>query len=252
MHRLNLLLPLTVLFIILSTQALKAESSDVGSLGSQEVSLQGDKAELEKLRKDIPQDVKRENDDLGFILKLFEDKNRKPSKIKTQFNRSFNRLRKKKQQEFKKIRKEYTKAEKKVRKKFIADEKQKRKKFLDDKPSRDAKKSFFDEERTRRKDFFADEKLKRRDFEADIRAKRKDFDDYLKDRRRDFDDRYRQFVKDQREMKQKKKRLQQQRVHQSATPAGAALSPQNQKYLDDFKKIPRKGGVRLVPPQDGQ
>ena len=69
---------------------------------SQELSLKQDREELEQLRKDIPEDIKKENDDWAFTLNLFTDKKRSSGKIQSQFDRTYNKARKKKQQEFKK------------------------------------------------------------------------------------------------------------------------------------------------------
>ena len=221
------------------------ESSD------QELSLQQDRAELDKLRKDIPEDVKRENDDMAFILKLFEDKKRKPSKIKRQFDKAYNRIRKKKQKEFKRERKEFTRIEKSQRKKSIAEAKKKRKEYLDSKPTKDDKKTFFDDERTKRKEYFSDEKEKRRDFESDLRARKKESDDFLRDRRKEFSDRLRQFKKDQKELKEMEKKLKKNRGKSpAATGISNQLSPENEQYLKDFEKIPRKGGQKLKPAEE--
>ena len=109
----------------------------------QELSLEQDRKELDQLRQDVPEDIKKKNDDLAFILGLFKDKNRKPGRIKSEFNRVYNRLRNKKQKEFKKERDQFTKSEKKKRKEFLATAKKKRKAFLADKPESDARKEFF-------------------------------------------------------------------------------------------------------------
>lgn len=239
---------LSILFVC--TQALASSSEpkeeDVDT-SSQELSLKQDRAELDELRKEVPEDIKQSNDDMAFILKLFENKARKPSKIRSQFTKVYNRTRKKKQKEFKKERNQFTKAEKKRRKAFQKQAKKKRQEFLDSDPEKDDKKEYFAEERVRQKEFYNDERDKRKEFEADLRARRKEFDDYLKDRRKDFDDRLRQFRKEQKEMKRMQRKMKKQR---SSRATSTEISPENQKYLSDFDKIPRKGGHRLAPPDE--
>jgi len=215
-----------------------------------ELSLKQDREELDSLRKDIPEDVKRENDDLAFILKLFDDKKRKPGKIQSQFNKVYNRNRKKKQNEFKKERKQFTKAEKKGRKDYQKELKKKKEEFLDSDPSHEAKKEFFADERIKRKEYYSEEREKRKEFESEMRAKRRQFDDFMKDRRKDFDDRLRQFKKDQREMRKMEKKMKQQRARGSSSATTSQISPENQKYIEEFNKIPKKGGHKLAPKED--
>lgn len=225
-----------------------ADDSEKEESSAQELSLKQDREALNELRKDIPEDVKRENDDLAFILKLFDDKSRKPGRIRSQFNKIYNRTRKQKQREFKQERKEYTRAEKKRRKAYLSEAKKKRKAFLATDADKEAKKEFFADERTARRDFFSDEKEKRKDFESDIRARQKEFDNFLKDRRKDFDDRFRQFKKEQKAIKDR------ERKRRASSKRGAAmgdlsgqLTPENKQYLEDFKKIPKRSGLTLEP-----
>lgn len=220
------------------------------ALGSEELSLKQDRKHLDELRKDIPEDVKKENDDLAFLLKLFEDKSRQPMKIRKQFDQVYNRLRKNKQKEFKKERDDFTKKEKKNRKTFISDAKNKRKKFLDGNPSKESKKEFFEEERTNRKEYFAEEREKRKDFESDLRARRKEHDGFLKDKRKEFDDRLRQFKKEQKEMKDMQRKAEMQRSRPKSLAVDTDLSPTNKQYLQDFSKIPKRGGHTLAPPDE--
>ncbi len=241
------MLKLTVFFLFLTS--LPAFSSDQSG-SDQELSLKQDREHLEKLRKEIPEDIKRENDDLAFILKLFEDKSRHPSKIRREFNRVYNRLRKEKRKEFKKQRDSYTKAEKKKRKKFLADAKSKRKAFLEGDPSSDKKKEFFDEERTDRKEFFSEERENRRDFESDLRAKRKQSDDFLKDKKRDFTERLRQFEKEQKALREQERQAKLRAARPQSLAVEAELTPKNQEFLKDFDKIPKRGGVKLAPPPE--
>ncbi len=217
---------------------------------AQEYSLEQDRKELDKLREEIPTQVRAENDDLGFILRLFDDKTREPGKIRSQFNKTINRIRKKQTSKFKKERDLFKREEKKKRTEFIANAKKKRKEFLDRDPSSDSKKSFFEEERTDRKAFFSDEKEKRNDFESDYRARKRDFDDFLKSKRDLFNDRYRQFLKEKQELKKQKKAQAKARSKGHLTGIPSPLTPENQSYLKEFEEIPKKPALSLKPKEE--
>src|SRR5688572_12945619 len=49
-------------------------------------SLSADRAALEEMRKDVPEEKKQENDELAYLLKLTEEVKRPPSEIRTQFD----------------------------------------------------------------------------------------------------------------------------------------------------------------------
>lgn len=225
-----------------------SESDDQGD--SQEYSLEQDRKELEKLREEIPEDVRKKNDDLGFILRLFDDKTRDPGKIRAEFNRTFNRLRKNKNAEFQRERKKFKDAEKKKRKENIEQAKKKRKEFLAQDPSSDSKKAFFDQERTDRKVFFSEEKEKRNDFESDYRSRKKDFDEFLKTKRDLFNDRYRQFEKERRELKKQQKAEEKARSQGHLTGIKSPITDKNQSYLQEFEKIPNKRALELKPKEE--
>ncbi len=247
----NIIFLIAVLVTSSGSFAASSEPKTVDESPEQELSLKKDREALDQLRQEVPEDVKRENDDLAFILKLFDDKKRQSGRIRAEFNKTYNRVRKKKQKEFRKERDLYTREEKSRRKKYLSESKKQRKAFLDGDASSEAKKEFFAEERIKRKEFFADEKDKRKDFESDLRARRKEFDHYLRDRRKDFSDRLRQFKKEQKALKDlEKKRKAALKKGSSLGNVSNQLTPKNQQYLNDFKKIPKRTSHTLAPTEE--
>lgn len=210
------------------------------SVPNQEVSLSEDRKHLDELRKNIPEEIKQENDELAFVLKLFDDKKRNPTTIQREFNRRVSSVRKKSQRHYRKLRKDFDKEEKAKRKVFLKKAKEKRTKFLDKKPNKEKRDDFFTEERSGRKEFFAEEREKRRDFESETRAKQKEFESQLRDRRKEFDQRMKEFRDQQRADKKTQKEM-------SLKVKPEQLSDRHQSYLEEFKEIPRNPGEKLQP-----
>ena len=214
-----------------------------------DLSLEQDRKDLEKLREDIPEPIRKENDDLAFVLKLFEDKKRHPSKIQRQFDRVVRRMRKKKEGRLKKERDAFYKDQKKSRDEFTRNQKKKRKDFLDSKPEKDAKKAFFEDERTTRKAFYSEQKDQKKEFEYDQKDKRKEISEFFKDKRSEFRDLMREFRNEQKRIKDEKKAIEKEKRKKKVGRTNQ-LSSENQAYLKDFEKIPKSPGYLLRPPKE--
>lgn len=210
------------------------------SVPSEEISLSEDRTHLEELRQDIPEEIKKENDELAFVLKLFDDKKRNPTTIQQEFNRRVSSVRQKSQRYFRKLRKNFDKEEKAKRKEFLKKAKEERTNFLKKKQSKENRDDFFNEEKSKGKEFFAEEREKRRDFESETRARQKDFESQLRDRRKEFDQRMKEFRDQQRADNEAKKQF-----GQKVQPE--QLSNSHQSYLEEFKEIPRDSGEKLQP-----
>jgi hypothetical protein len=239
----NASLKRTSLYLALIIGVVASSVSAQQSTLDQEISLSDDRKHLEELRKDIPEDTKKENDELAFILKLFEDKKRKPNQIRQEFNRRLSSYRKKKQKYFKKLNKEYSKQEKTQRKSFLAQSKKKRDEFLKKESSKQDRDDFFKEERSLNDEFFSEEREKRRDFESEVRAQQREFEQELNDRRKDFEHRMKEF---QDAIRAEKDQAQNFGLKQKSED----LLPTHQSYLEDFKQIPRTPGEKLAPTQE--
>ncbi len=212
-------------------------------LAQNEVSLKDDQKTIEELRENIPEDIKSENDQLGFILKLFDDKTRRSDSIQREFDKYISRLRKEHDTLAKQKRNQFTKNEKSSRNDFLAKSKDARLNFLKDKPVTDKRKEFFENERTERQAYFSTEKDQRKDFESNIKSEKSDFEDKIKRIRKDFDEKKKVFLREQKELEDLKK----QSLIKPKTKTKASLSPENQQYLDDFNKIPKDPGEPLEP-----
>lgn len=222
-------------------------SNESEDLGEQSLSLQKDREHLDKLRKDIPEEVKSENDDLAYLLKLFEDPKKKPSRIRNSFNDTIRKARKKNQKKFKKLRKEFKKKEKKNRKDFLKKQKEERNKFMADKPDREKSREFYNEQSAKRREYFADQRDKRKDFESEVRSQKKDFDVFLRDKRKQFDDHYRAFIKEQQAARRAEK---QARKKASSKKYRPTITTKEKQMLEDFKKVPKGPGIPLQPAKD--
>lgn len=246
---------ITVFFAVSSFGASRdnkeTPSNEVEPLAEQELSLKKDREHLDKLRKDIPEDVKRDNDDLAYILKLFEDPNKKPSRIRGKFNDTIRKARKKNQKKFKKLRKEFTKKEKKARKDFLKKQKEERNKFMADKPDKEKSREFYNDQTAKRREYFADQRDKRKDFESEVRSQKKEFDLFLRDKRKQFDDHYRAFIKEQQASRRAKKQAEKEaRKKASAARYKPTITSKEKQMLEDFKKVPKGPGIPLQPTKD--
>jgi len=208
-----------------------------------EVSLKEDQKTIEELREKIPEDIKSENDQLGFILKLFDDKTRRSDSIQREFDKYISRLRKEHDALAKQKRTQFSKKEKKSSSDFHAKSKSTRESFLKDKPDSSKRKEFFENERAEKQAFYSTEKEQRKDFETTIKVEKSDFEDKIKRVRKDFEEKKKIFIREQKELEDLKK----QSLIKPEAKTKASLSEENQKYIEDFKKIPKDPGEPLEP-----
>ncbi len=173
----------------------------------EEVSLKDDRGELDDLRKSIPPEKRKENDELALMLRIMADKTQAPSNVRTKF---FSFLRKK--------REEFSRAQRLERDKFNQEERSNREKFLRDlREQRDAyyRKSVKPEEKRRfnhelndkRDRFFSETREKRMSFEEDYRAKSKNFEAMVMDRTNEFNEHLREYSKNYDEAKKQKEKV---------------------------------------------
>lgn len=220
---------------------------------SDEVSLRADRSHLADLRKDIPEDIKRENDELALVLELMSKGQEEPSKIRSRFNTVMRNRRDAHNKEMRKSREAYTKEERRARDAFLKALQEERNSFVGKKNvSSESRKRFFDAQDEKRKEYFANEREKRNEFESRINETRKTFEDYIRERTNDFNQEYRAYSSSYYERKKAldlKKRMERKARQEggaaaiSGVPSGERRSSAN--VLEDFKSIPDVPAIPL-------
>lgn len=180
------------LFFILScqTRSLNENQNPLVETEAAEVpskyKLQEDRKKFEELRKEVPQQVKEENDEKALLLELTGELRNPPDRIREKFDSLKRKKRDLFERDLKSLRKDFTENERKEREVINAELKREKDAFKIKKASPEARKEFFSETEAKRKMRYADLRQKRDDFEADVREKRKDFEDYMRSKQSEF------------------------------------------------------------------
>ena len=162
---------------------------------SEEMTLKADRAELDGLRKDIPQETQKTNDELALFLNLMKQGNENPQMVRDKFNVMLQKKRTTFRDKVTKLREDYRSEETKRREKQLEQAKSKRESFLRKKRDPKATREFFAEQEKERLSFSSDERARRSNFEAEINAQSKDFDSNMRERQKEFDEQYRLYSK---------------------------------------------------------
>ncbi|MES2855719.1 MAG: hypothetical protein V4692_07645 [Bdellovibrionota bacterium] len=194
-------LSLLVAASLLSACAVKSKRAELQDADDQpvgvadEMSLKADRTELDELRKDIPEDLKKENDELALVLSMMKDGTEEPGKVRDRFNTAVRKKREKSDKLMRKQREDFTKLERKTRDEFLKTQKSEREKFVDKakKRSSDERRDFFNEQDTKRRDFFSNQSDSRREFESKITEDRKTFEDYVREQTNRFNQEHRAY-----------------------------------------------------------
>ena len=187
---------------------------------SNEVSLSEDRSKLDELRKELPGDKKKENDELAMLLSSLNPGASEMVLPSYEISSRFNRIMQKKRDEFqrklKTERDEFSRLEKSSREKFLQDQKSERDSFNRSKKNADDRRSFTDSQSQKRDAFFADSREKRMSFEEQIRTKQKDFEFLTRTKTSDFNQLLKAYNDDIKERAKIKKK------EQMAKPAPSA------------------------------
>ncbi len=170
------------------------DAADASAMDDADVSLKADRAEIEKLRKSIPEDRRRRNDDLQGILKFFGEVRLPPETIQERYERMFEHERDQFNEEKEKAREEFDKQEEKERKEFERKLKSERKKYLKDHHTSDEREQFFSDQEDKRQSFNDDEREKRDEFDTAWRQKTDDFNSDTNDKRQEFMEQFRDYT----------------------------------------------------------
>lgn len=161
---------------------------------SAETSLSEDRNELDELRKNIPEEKRRDNDELKEILFFTGELKDPPHRVRDRFNQITRRLREKHRKEVSRIRTQFNKDEKSYRDQFYKKLKDERDEFLEKKVTREKRQKFFDEQDSKRREFQSDERDRRHQFTADLKMKEDDFNQSLRDKTNEFNQEYKNYV----------------------------------------------------------
>ncbi len=219
------------------------------SSNSEEISLKADRSEFDELRKDMPAEVRKENDELAGILQLLKSPNgeyERPEKIRERFSKIMRDKRERNDKQFRQEREDFNRLEKDKRAEFTENQKSEKEDFLDDKPTSEKRKRFFDKQEEKRSRFYDDSREKRRSFEAEISTRRKNFEDYNREKTNLFNAELRNYQKEfdeHRKGEDLKKRMQQKGATVKAPVAQPNLS--EPAPPDEFSQMPSGNSKKI-------
>lgn len=250
-------------------------TSSTTDLGN-EYSLTSDRSAFDDARKDIPEEIKKQNDEVAMIMSyIVRDSEEEPNRLRDRFTTALRKRREASDKDLNRAREGFSKNEKKTRDAFLAKSKSEREDFLKTKKlSSDDRKRFFDDQDDHRKVFFADQQEKRKDFEALVMDRRKATEDKTREQQNAFNQEWRAYQTRYAERKKqgdlKKKMEEKSRDLERAgkpvqpvtpPPSGAALSispnesPTNtarpKDPLAEFDQIPKGPAIQLIPGKKG-
>lgn len=161
----------------------------------EETSLKEDRDHLAELRKEIPEETRKSNDELALALNMMKQGNENPQMLRDRFHIMVQKKRTVFREKTAKLREKYRSEETKRRDAFLDQQKKKRDAFIKRKRQSKETREFFAEQDRERQGFFADERERRQAFESEVSAQSKDFDAYMRERQKEFDEQYRLYSK---------------------------------------------------------
>ena len=162
---------------------------------SGEMSLKADRDELKELRKDVPAEKQKSNDELALYLQLIKQGSEQPQMVRDKFTVLVERRRTSFRERVAKLRENYRRDEAKRRDEYLDGQKTKRTDYLAKKRTPEQMRDFFAKQDKERQSFFADERDRRTSFESDVSAQSKDFDSYMREKTNEFNEKYRLYSK---------------------------------------------------------
>lgn len=236
----------------------------------EELSLKEDREYLDKLREEVPEERREENDELAFTLKMMGEVKERPNKIRDRWNTETRRRREQLRKLNAKDRTEYNKREKSEREKFLKELGRERNAFVKKKVTSEERREFFSEQEMKRREYFGQQSDRRKDFESQMRQRSLDFEANMRDRNSEFNaehraygERYRQWEKEKKDLdkakeKHNRERREEQRREQAQAASGggvtssnagaskaSGLSAEDEKLLKEFDQIPKTGKTPL-------
>lgn len=162
---------------------------------SEEMSLKADRENLEDLRKEIPEDTRRDNDELALYLQLMKQGTEQPQTVRDRFQVMVQKRRTVFRDKVRRLRENYRRDETKRREDFLKAQKAKRDAYQARKGDSKANREFYSQQDKDRQHFSADERDRRQNFESEINAQSKDFESYMREKTNEFNEQYRLYSK---------------------------------------------------------
>jgi hypothetical protein len=179
-----------------STQASRDEDrANIQKELSGEMSLKADREALAEMRKGIPAEKQKSNDELALNLQLMKQGTEQPAMVRDKFTVLVEKKRTSFRDKVQKLRNSYSKSETKRRDEFLDGQKAKRTDYLKTKRKPDEMREYFGDQDRARQAFFSDERDRRASFESDISSQSKDFDSYMREKLNEFNEQYRLYSK---------------------------------------------------------
>jgi hypothetical protein len=241
----------------------RTEAPVVNTAVPEEVSLKEDRSKYDELRKETPEEIKRENDESAFLQNLLGKGDEDPSKIRDKFSKIVRDRRDKYDKTSNKRRDEFNKREKKERDEFLKSLQEERDRFArkSARAKTDERKSFFDDQENRRQEFFAQQRDHRHDFEAQETEARRNFEAYMTEKNNQFTSEMRNYTaayyERQKALELKKKATAKEKsleqTRSQPAPAGQqklATPGTSDPDLQEFQSIPKGPAIPLGPPAD--
>lgn len=238
----NLVIPLLLLAITAQLPACKSRAKKAAQARAedrqkiqdslqQEMSLKADRDHLAELRKDIPDEKQKQNDELALFLTLMKQGTEQPNVVRERYNVLVQKRRSAHREKVQRLRNDYRSDETKRREEFLKKQKDKRDAFNKKKRDSKANREFYSEQDKERSRFFADERDRRQSFEAELSAQSKDFESYMRERNNEFNEQFRLYSKQFSERPKEKKAVTGESG--SGTPSGSGS-----RGFDQFKSVP--------------
>lgn len=162
---------------------------------NEEMSLKADRENLDDIRKDIPAETKKQNDELALFLDLMNQGTENPQMVRDKFQMMVQKKRASFRDKVAKLRENYREEETKRRDQQLDQAKSKRDSFFKRKRDSKASREFFAQSEKDRLAFASDERERRQAFESELNSQSKDFDSYMRERQKEFDEQYRLYSK---------------------------------------------------------
>ncbi len=197
----------------------------------QEMSLKADREQLAELRKDIPDEKQKQNDELALYLTLMKQGTEQPNIVRERYHALVQKRRSAYRDKVQKLREDFRTGETKRREDFLKKQKEKRDAFAKKKPDSKATREFFSEQDKERTRTFAEERERRQSFEAELNAQSKDFESYMRERSNEFNEQFRLYSKQYSEKPKEKKAVTGEAGPENSSGSGA-------RGFDKLKEVP--------------
>ena len=201
----------------------RSDNSENRPLVEGKYTLSGDREEMETYRNEVPENRRRENDELALVMGGMSGYEKTPSQVREEFDSLLRKRREKFQNGLQREREDFTKVERKSREDFLKAQSDQRKEFMSTKHQKEEQSEFHRALDDKRKEYMGNQREKRDDFESDVRERRKNFEDYVRGKRIQFEQEYRSYVKKYNEHKtaeSDKKRRQEEQERKAADGSG--------------------------------